>query len=227
MKIVGADDTCKQNETALAWNSQGPQGPPGPPGPPADTSDLEARIAALEDLLACVSLDGDTIIVSGCNVQVVNGLGSTSSANGLGNVIIGYNEPRGSGKERSGSHMLVVGSENNYTRFGGIVVGRSNEAMGDWASIGGGYRNTASGDYSSVSGGHGNTASGQYSSVSGGEGGTAEGRISSVSGGRNSTASGEYSSVSGGDFNTASGPMSSVSGGESNEASAYVSSVSG
>jgi hypothetical protein len=43
--------------------------------------------------------------------------------NGLGNVIIGYNEPRGGGDNRSGSHNLVVGSRNNYASYGGFVGG--------------------------------------------------------------------------------------------------------
>ncbi len=33
IKIVGANDNCKNNETALDWNQQGIQGPPGPAGP--------------------------------------------------------------------------------------------------------------------------------------------------------------------------------------------------
>jgi hypothetical protein len=33
IKIVGANDTCKNNETKLQWNTEGPQGPAGPTGP--------------------------------------------------------------------------------------------------------------------------------------------------------------------------------------------------
>lgn len=32
VRIIGANDTCKQNETALDWNKEGMQGPPGPAG---------------------------------------------------------------------------------------------------------------------------------------------------------------------------------------------------
>jgi hypothetical protein len=37
---------CKEGETALAWNQQGPQGPQGPPGPagPAGTSGLTTQV---------------------------------------------------------------------------------------------------------------------------------------------------------------------------------------
>jgi hypothetical protein len=34
VRMVGANDTCPKNQTALDWNRQGPQGPPGPQVPP-------------------------------------------------------------------------------------------------------------------------------------------------------------------------------------------------
>ena len=158
------------------------------------------RVTGLETLLDHFSRDGDEIYITGGNLHVVNGTGTTAGeANKLGNIIIGYNELRGSGNDRGGSHMLVVGSYNNYCRHGGIVVG---------------YRNTASGNYSSVSGGTYNTASGESSSVSGGTHNTASAGRSSVSGGAGNTGSGIGSSVSGGDNNTADGDRSSVSGGK-------------
>jgi hypothetical protein len=82
-----------------------------------------------------------------------------------------------------GSHYLVVGSEHNYSRWGGIVVGQQNTSNFDFASVSGGGRNTASGIRSSVSGGYSNSASGDSSSVSGGLSNTASGSASSVSGG--------------------------------------------
>jgi hypothetical protein len=39
VKIVGASDSCKTNETALDWNIQGPTGPAGPTGPQGPTGD--------------------------------------------------------------------------------------------------------------------------------------------------------------------------------------------
>jgi hypothetical protein len=44
--------------------------------------------------------------------------------NGLGNLIIGYNELRGSGDDRTGSHNLVLGSRNNHSSYAGIVGGQ-------------------------------------------------------------------------------------------------------
>src|SRR3712207_7496934 len=57
-----------------------------------------------------------TLFRSGANLNIVNGLNDTQSANGLGNLIIGYNEARQVGNQRGGSHNLVIGQESNYTR---------------------------------------------------------------------------------------------------------------
>jgi hypothetical protein len=191
-------------------------------------ADLDSRVAALETKLASVSVSGDDLYFTGVNVHVRSGSGSTDGTiNGLGNLIIGYNEDAGDDATRTGSHNLVVGSEHSWTSFGGFVVGFENFINGPYSSVSGGWFNTASGNWSSVSGGRYNTASGYYSSVSGGRDNTAKGNYSSVSGGRLNTASGILSSVSGGWGNTANGYWSSVSGGDQNTASGYYSSVSG
>lgn len=189
---------------------------------------LAARVAALENLLVHLSRDGNDLYLTGANLHVVNGTGSTEGdPNSLGNVIIGYNEERPSGNNRSGSHMLVIGMRHNYTRFGGIVAGWNNETSGSYASVSGGFNNTASGSLSSVSGGQGNTASGSLSSVSGGAFNTASGTSATVSGGAFNTASWSYTSVSGGRENTASGISASVSGGQLNTASGDYAAISG
>jgi hypothetical protein len=178
---------------------------------------LEARIAALETLLSHFSRNGDDITISGANLHINNGTGSTDSAvNGKGNLIIGYNESRetfGEDDDRTGSHNLVIGAYQNYSSYGGLVAGFWNTISGSWASVSGGYHNEANGDYSSISGGDYNETAGLYSSVSGGYDNEAIKEDSSVSGGAHNTASGNASSVSGGAYNTASGNGSSVSGG--------------
>ncbi|WP_422126549.1 hypothetical protein [Thioalkalivibrio sulfidiphilus] len=173
-------------------------------------------------------LNGTTIRFSGVNLQIVNGEGITESINGLGNIIVGYNEPHMVGEtDKSGSHNFVGGSGNAYSSFGGLVVGVDNTITAPYASVSGGSRNTASGERSSVSGGSRNTASGEWSSVSGGSDNTAFGQWSSVSGGDSNMASGGNSSVSGGFRNTGSGEWSSVSGGRRNTASGDYSSILG
>ena len=47
-------------------------------------------------------VSGCDLVVTGGNVIVINGAGSTATANGKGNVIVGYNEQRGSGNEPHG-----------------------------------------------------------------------------------------------------------------------------
>ena len=118
----------------------GPQGEPGPPGPPgtpgpdvtgqvaalqAMVEALTSRVVALEAKLAHVTVEGNDITISGANLYVNDGSGTTDGpVNGLGNLVIGYNELRGSGDDRTGSHNLVIGSRNNFSSYGGLVVGR-------------------------------------------------------------------------------------------------------
>ncbi len=179
---------------------------------------------------------------TGVNLQLVNGTGRTDTINGLGNLIIGYDLARDDGtyfcctyfcsdgqypdqrtceaagerwalSHETGSHYLVIGDRNNYSQYGGLVVGSYNTSTGPAASVTGGRENTASGDYASVSGGNGNTARGPYASVTGGQENVASGPYASVTGGEWNLASGFFSSVSGGDRNTASGSCAHVSGG--------------
>lgn len=62
---------------------------------------LEARVAALEALLSSVPVEkvsgNPTVRFTGVNVHVVNGLNSTDTINGVGNLIVGYDEVRSSG----------------------------------------------------------------------------------------------------------------------------------
>jgi hypothetical protein len=191
-------------------------------GTAADTQPvgMGERMAAVEKKLSAMAFDdaANEVVITGANLRIVNGLGATTTTNGLGNVIVGYNEERGDGTDnRTGSHNVVVGRRHNFSSFGGLVVGDFNEISGQFASVSGGANNVASGNSSSVSGGTSNTASAVFaSSVSGGGNNTASGNAASVSGGAFNTASGIESSVSGGVTNTANGNLSSISGGEMN-----------
>ena len=222
---------------------------------------LEATVNTQQALLDYFSLTSisdpnnpagyDTIRISGANLQIVNGLESTNTLNGTGNLIVGYNtgvarsscsdgrygadapetcKKRGytySNIHRSGSHNIVTGSNNNYSQYGGLVAGVKNTINSRFASVTGGGGNNASGRFSNVSGGRNNSADGQYSSVSGGSNNTADGNYGSVLGGSSNTASGTRSSVSGGEKNTASSANSSVSGGNTRTASGNLDWVAG
>lgn len=206
------------------------------------------------EILGCMSMadlpDGQggtarTLRISGVNVQIVNNMGSTHTVNGVGNLIVGYQEQRTGTNYRTGSHNIIVGQRHDYTCYGGLVAGIENTISGAYASVSGGEENEASGNTASVSGGRNNKASGSHAFVGGGGwedaetgneafgdysailGGLANlagdstrtnhalGRCATVSGGAGNTASGQNSSVSGGNLNTASGSASSVSGGKS------------
>ncbi len=211
-------------------------------GPPTN-EELLARIQQLEALLAGVSRQGNTILYEGVNLQVVNGLGATNgnpdnpdetelentSVNGLGNLIVGYNEDslEPDHSDKTGSHNVVIGHGHIYTSFGGIVTGLNNTIKGQYSSIGGGTQNIAEGISSHISGGSKNSAVGLYSSVLGGDRNRAGGDRTTVSGGWSNAAGGSNSSVSGGEFNRAVGWASSVSGGYFNDAHGSSSSISG
>ena len=55
---------------------------------------LAQRVAALEQKLQSVSVGEDELVMTGVNLRIVNRLGTTSTVNGLGNLIVGYNEER-------------------------------------------------------------------------------------------------------------------------------------
>ena len=220
-------------------------------------SDLAAATDFIENLREVMSLQDDNqgnpaVVFSGVNVQINNGQGATNSINGLGNLVIGYDEPRQDDSvgfcanglyqteadclannelfshiHKSGSHNLIVGPENNYSREGGLVVGYRNTINATGSSVTGGSSNTASGRRSSVSGGLSNRAAGVRSSVSGGVSNLASGQISSIIGGASNEASGQNSSVTGGAANQSSGQNSSVSGGLQREAAGDLDWVAG
>ena len=200
---------------------------------PAELAALRTDLDVVQDTLAPLSTVADgaggyDVYLVGANLHIENGQGSTGTANGLGNLIIGCNELGSrTAEDRTGSHNLVVGFGHGYTSYGGLIAGYRNYTSGPYSSVSGGRSNTASGSCSSVSGGRCNSASGPESSVSGGAANTASAWCSWVTGGCMNTASAEQSSVSGGCMNTASGGWSSVSGGRAREAAGRLDWVGG
>jgi hypothetical protein len=224
----------------------------------SQVSTLQAENAALQDKLQYVTVNGTDMYVTGANLHVRSGSGATNGTiNGLGNLVIGYNESRGPDDDRAGSHNLVVGSEQNFSSYGGLVAGFHNSLLAAYASVSGGQYNMASGSYASITGGQYNKASGNSSMVAGGgstistygnhaysdrsailggiynitgipSGGNHDtGHTSTVTGGDTNKAEGIKSTVNGGKLNTASGDISAVSGGYNNTAGAAYSTVSG
>ena len=206
----------------------------------ATVNSLQAVVASMQayinDLQQYVSVGTDNqnnpaVFFTGANVHVRNGQGetvsTTMSPNGLGNLIIGYDEPFVSPTPKTGSHNLVVGDFHSYTNYAGVVFGRRNAITARFASVKGGTQNTASNEFSSVDGGALNTASGSGASILGGAGNTASGSSSTVSGGSTNTATGDLSSITGGLDNATNNALDMVAGGYNNVASGGTSVVSG
>jgi hypothetical protein len=237
----------------------GPQGEQGPPGLGADVAErvaelatenaaIKARLAALETLLASVSLahDGTTVRFSGVNVQIVSGSGGTGrTPNGLGNLIVGYNELRGDRYECEGKDCDpsdedcddAIGENPrspscDYPDEFGTTGTDWNYCEHDYQDWRWGSHNIVVGkgnNYASYGGlvvGDTNTITDRYSAVISGQCNYAEERYTSVTGGYENRAVGRYSSVSGGHRNVALGDGSSVIGG-SGSASSGSESISG
>lgn len=146
-----------------------------------------------------------TLRVHHANLQVVNGTGVTvGSVNGLGNLIVGYQEPFPINTDRTGSHNLIAGTGNSWESFGGVVFGATNHVgAGSW--------------YSTILGGNDNVIADNapYGTIVAGETNQTTGteRYQTILGGHNNTTVGENSTCVGGQHNTANGTLSTVSGG--------------
>lgn len=195
----------------------------------------QEEIATLKHILPHIKYlengvgDKPTIQFSGVNVQVVNGAGKTASINGMGNLVIGYDENKEGKHEQTGSHNLILGEEQTFKSYAGMLAGRENTVSAPFAEVLNGFANTASGEYAAVDAGNENTASGTFGAwIGGGWHNTSSGSSTAVSGGAHNDAAGENGSISGGLFNSTTGDLDpSVSGGYKNTASSYSASVSG
>ena len=205
----------------------------------AQIIDLQGQVEALQSpvvpgLSDHVSLDDNqTLLISGVNLQVVNGTGSTSAVNGLGNFIVGYNESDSLTTERGGSHNLVMGRWNQYSSFSGIahglrnsvlndesavIAGSNNVVIGVRSAVFGGDRNTASGNKVVAIGGAQNEAKGSVTVAMGGENNEVDGSACIALGGLDNSALGGHDVLVGGGNNITSGDKSVLVGGQSNQA---------
>ncbi len=218
---------CARGYSLQALGRQGPAGPQGPEGRAGvGASELQTLTSVLPyiNFIARGVGGQPTIQFSGANVQIVDGLGSTESINGSGNLVIGYDEDRRSGCEneegrtppQEGSHNLIVGTEQEYTSYGDVLAGYRNSATGPFASVTGGRCNSVSNYGDSVTGGVGNKVTAEYTGwVGGGSYNTASGFESSVSGGTGNKAEEFGASITGGNGNRA-GYDGTVTGGSQN-----------
>ena len=218
----------------------------------ADLAAANDRIADLQanpvlDLGGVLALDNSsgytTVVLSGANLQVVNGTGVTDSVNGLGNVIVGYNAP-GFFLEDDPDGDVEYCSDGQYVtqtecELNGAVwanthkSGSHNLIVGDhhnysqYVGLAVGENNAIRAPNSVASGGRRNQVTREFASISGGRDNYASAFFATVSGGWLNTASGRFAHVSGGENNEATEQSSSVSGGEGNTASGRWSSILG
>ncbi len=182
-------------------------------------------IPGLSDHVSVVN--DETVLFSEVNLQVVNGQGTTSSVNGLGNLIVGYNESDSLTTERGGSHNLVMGRWNQYNAYSGIVHGLRNTVMNHESAAIAGSNNVVSGVRSAVLGGDQNTASGNKVVAIGGLENEAKGSVTSILGGSSNVTDGTASVILGGAANQTLGSRTAVVGGGSNVSDGHVGVVVG
>lgn len=198
-----------------------------------DVADIDERLSDVVEVVdvaeafdMCVrviegelgGLPGPHWIFSGCNVHVrAKNLATDAPPNGLGNLIVGYNEGRcrsldadlpsdDPGNQFGFPQACLTDGECGEGKFcdftgrGGshnLVVGHQHS----YPSVGGilgGRQNLARGPHATVSGGDHNLASGDFASIAGGSLNHAAGTGAHVSGGVRNVASGERSVVVGG-----------------------------
>jgi len=228
-------------------------------GNQAQITALNARIAALEASLSNVTalnaylslqtVNGQpTVRVAAANLQIVNGMDKTDSKNGVGNLIIGYDELRPDTGTKQCSQATfappnlqslkytlydqagceaanAVFAVNHKSGSHNLVVGPYH----NYSSYGGavmGTQNSIAYYYANVTGGQLNVAAGIAASITGGNNNLAY-TFASVNGGENNIAEGENAVVSAGAYNLAIGKDSAVSGGIVNTARGQGSTVSG
>ena len=216
----------------------------------AEIAELKLALNNLMDVNPHVTMETvngqPAIRLTGVNLQIVNGMDETATANGTGNLIVGYDEKRLSDNVNTDeecslgtnpSNGSAVSDAAECTDAGGfmalnhksgshyVIVGRQANYT-RWGGLVIGNHNTSNYDFASVSGGQYGRASGASSSISGGFQNTASGFEASVSGGAFHIASGSASSISGGERGRAEGIFSSIGGGLDNSAEGSYASVS-
>lgn len=184
----------------------------------SDITTLDATVASqttnlgtLNDKTQCLTSTATDAYITGCNLHIESGSGATDGTlNGLGNLIVGYNEDIG--QTRTGSHNLVVGRWHGWTSWGGFIAGEANGTTAPKASVLGGTNNQSSGIASTIVGGYLNAAAAHFSSILGGASNVTNGQFATVSGGGANHANGAYSAVAGGASRTASNTDDWVAG---------------
>jgi hypothetical protein len=184
---------------------------------------------SLEDVPDGLGSTNKTVRVTGANFQIVNGLGATNgfpanpgetddsltNVNGVGNLIVGYNE-LGLGDHLFGSHNIVLGMKNTTNSFGNFVGGTDNTVFDPYAIIMGGSSNSTFARNAVCVGGSDNEVVNPFGVAVGGSQNDVFGTHSVIVGGAENNSEGDHSVCVGGEENRSNGISSVVTGGRLN-----------
>jgi hypothetical protein len=194
----------------------------------AQVAQLRAQLAAIQssnamalDPYVTVQTTGTPkVVFSGINVQIVNGVGNTRSINGLGNLIVGYDEDRPPLHPDYRMTDCSLGQHDNPLENEATNRVACESNGGVWAVnhksgshnliVGEGHNYSSSG---CVAFGVWNTVSAPGATVTAGVGNKAIRNTSSVTGGIGNWAAGAEAAVHGGEYNKAFGWRASILGG--------------
>lgn len=163
------------------------------------------------------SSGGHTLTVDGLPTLTLGTTASDGSRTAGGNVIAGYKD--NSVQNDSVGATISGGGASGDTDLGGSIGVRdnTNEVLGNYGTIGGGYNNRTYA-WCTIAGGINNTSLSTASTIAGGDNNISGGTGSTVGGGSSNNARSSYSTVGGGNSNTASAEYATVPGGENNVA---------
>ena len=173
-----------------------------------------SALGGVAELMDYVSVDSTNheVLYEGANVFINSGAGHTESVpNGLGNLVVGYGD-WSANTDTSGSHNVVMGTDNGFSSYGGLVGGFANDVAAPFAMVLTGSYNNATDEYAVVVSGKNGDAAAPHSVVVSGFSAEASGSYSAVLTGYNSIASGSYSAVLGGSSNQATAAGSVAAG---------------
>ncbi len=146
-----------------------------------ENEESDERCKKLVVLLAGLSRNGNTLILSGANLRIQDADGGPP-APGLGNLLIGRDDAKrfrdfyGRNPRRDGSNNLIIGGANEYYGSGGLCAGVLNLLNSD-ASVVFSCENETKGEFAVVLGGTGNLSQGRFATVCGGLNRVASGRF--------------------------------------------------
>lgn len=132
------------------------------------TKVVEARTASM----SAMTINGyPSLVFNGVNVHIRNGSGSTTSNNGVGNLILGYDEVSTGQPEKVASHSLITGFGNTYKGYGLVMSGQFNRVAGNYAAVVAGDGDTTEAALSALIAGIANkvTATGSHGTIFGGQ----------------------------------------------------------